>query len=191
MRSEGPDRRDIAFYIRDPHVLLATAPQELFLDPSHTYRLDLSTYRGRKRRKPRGFFVRRLSSEDDADAVNRIYSARHMVPVPPQFFWSRRDSRAITYFVAEDEVTGDIIGTVTGIDHQSAFNDPEKGSSLWCLAVDPRRRIRVSERRWSTASPNISRRAAPPIWTCPCCTTTNRRSPFTRSSALSVSRFSR
>jgi GNAT-family acetyltransferase (TIGR03103 family) len=136
MRSEGPDRRDIAFYIRDPHVLLATAPQELFLDPSHTYRLDLSTYRGRRRRKPRGFFVRRLSSEDDADAVNRIYSARHMVPVPPQFFWSRRDSRAITYFVAEDEVTGDIIGTVTGIDHQRAFNDPEKGSSLWCLAVD-------------------------------------------------------
>jgi hypothetical protein len=33
LRSEGPDRRDIAFYVRDPHVLLAAAPQELFLDP--------------------------------------------------------------------------------------------------------------------------------------------------------------
>ncbi len=137
MRSEVPDRRDIAFYIQDPHVLLAAAPQELFLDPSHTYRLDLSIYRGADRRKPQGFTVRRLSSEDDADAVNRIYIARHMVPVRPSFFWSRRDSRAITYFVAEDDATGEIIGTVTGIDHQRAFNDPEKGSSLWCLAVDP------------------------------------------------------
>jgi ribosomal protein S18 acetylase RimI-like enzyme len=26
---------------------------------------------------------------------------------------------------------------VTGVDHVRAFNDPERGSSLWCLAVDP------------------------------------------------------
>ena len=140
MRREAPDRRDIAFYVRDPHVLLAAAPQELFLDPSHTFRLDLSTYRGSTSRKARGFFVRRLSSEEDADEVNRIYSARNMVTVPPEFFWSRRHRRAITYFVAEDETTGEIIGTVTGIDHQRAFNDPELGSSLWCLAVDPQAR---------------------------------------------------
>ena len=39
---EDLERRDIAAYVRDPHVVLAAAPQELFLDPSHTYRLDLS-----------------------------------------------------------------------------------------------------------------------------------------------------
>ena len=53
LRAEGPDRRDIAFYVRNPHVLLAQAPQEVFLDPSHTYRLDLATYRP-SRRQPRG-----------------------------------------------------------------------------------------------------------------------------------------
>lgn len=139
MRKEGPERRDIAFYVRDPHVLLAAAPQELFLDPSHTFRLDLSTYRT-SRRQPRGFFVRRLSSEADARAANRIYASRGMVQVNPDFFWSNRDNRAITYFVAEDENTGEIIGTVTGVDHGRAFADPEQGSSLWCLAVDPQAR---------------------------------------------------
>ena len=109
LRSEGPGRRDIAFYVRDPHVLLATAPQELFLDPSHTYRLDLSTYRTAGD-TPRGFFIRRLSSAQDAEEVNRIYGARNMVTVPPDFFWTNRDNRAITYFVVEEEKTGVIIG---------------------------------------------------------------------------------
>jgi len=136
LRAEGPGRRDIAFYVRDPHVVLAAAPQDLFLDPSHTYRLDLSRYRAAAE-TPRGFFVRRLSSAQDAEEVNRIYDARHMVPVPPDFFWTNRDNRAITYFVAEDKKTGAIIGTVTGINHARAFGDPENGSSLWCLAVDP------------------------------------------------------
>ena len=136
LRAEGPDRRDIAFYVRNPHVLLANAPQELFLDPSHTYRLDLATYRA-SRRQPRGFTVRRLISDADAQAINDIYAKRKMVPVPPEFFRSPRDDRAITYFVAEDTSTGAVIGTVTGVNHARAFEDPECGSSLWCLAVDP------------------------------------------------------
>jgi len=139
LREEEDNQRDIAFYVRDPHVLLRLAPGETFLDPSHTYRLDLSTYRA-SRRQPKGFFVRRLASESDATAVNAIYAARGMVPVAPEFFWSKRDSRSITYLVAEEEATGDIIGTVTGVDHHRLFNDPERGSSLWCLAVDPQSR---------------------------------------------------
>ncbi len=135
-RAEGPDRRDIVFYVRDPHVVLAAAPQELFLDPSHTYRLDLSVYRPAAE-QPQGFFVRRLTAIEDAEAVNRIYQARGMVPVPPDFFWAKRDARAITYFVAEDETSGSVIGTVTGIDHHRAFGDREHTASLWCLAVDP------------------------------------------------------
>lgn len=136
LRAEGPDRRDIAFYVRNPHVLLAYAPQELFLDPSHTYRLDLATYRA-SRRQPRGFTVRRLTSEADAQGVNDIYAKRQMVAVPLEFFAASRDDRSITYFVAEDLSTGAVIGTVTGVNHVRAFEDPEAGSSLWCLAVDP------------------------------------------------------
>jgi GNAT-family acetyltransferase (TIGR03103 family) len=136
LRQEEEEQRDIAFYVTDPHVLLTLAPQETFLDPSHTYRLELPTYRS-SRRAPKGFFIRRLSSEADAKAVNKIYAARGMVPVAPEFFWSKRDSRSLTYFVAEDESSGEIIGTVTGVDHHRLFNDPQRGSSLWCLAVDP------------------------------------------------------
>ena len=136
LRGEQPDRRDIAVYVRNPHVLLANAPQELFLDPSHTFRLDLSRYRP-SRKGPKGFFIRRLTSQSDAEAINRIYSARGMIAVPPEFFWAKRDARTIIYFVAEDEQTGEVLGTVTGVDHIRAFNDPERGSSLWCLAVDP------------------------------------------------------
>jgi GNAT-family acetyltransferase (TIGR03103 family) len=133
---EGPERRDIAAYVRDPHLVLAAAPQDLFLDPSHTYRLDFSTYRA-SRRRTRGFAVRLLSSTIDADAVNRIYLSRSMVPVKPEFLVANRDSRTIVYLVAEDEVTGAVIGTVTGVDHRRAFGDPTGGASLWCLAVDP------------------------------------------------------
>lgn len=136
LRQEEEGRRDIALYLRDPHVALSLAPQELFLDPSHTYRLWLSHYRpGRKR--PKGFRIRRLRTEEDAEAVNRIYAARGMVRVPPSFFWDRRSSRILTYFVAADAATDAVIGSVTGVDHHRAFDDPEGGSSLWCLAVDP------------------------------------------------------
>ena len=138
IRAEGSEQRDIAMYVTDPHVLLAAAPAELFLDPSHTFRLNLSTYRGADRR-PSGFFVRRMVPDTDVDAVNRLYALHRMIPVRPDFF--DRDSgdegRLLTYFVAEDEDTGAVIGTVTGIDHRCAYDDPERGASLWTLAVDP------------------------------------------------------
>jgi GNAT-family acetyltransferase (TIGR03103 family) len=38
--------------------------------------------------------------------------------------------------VAEDIKSQKVVGTVTGLDHVEAFNDPEAGASLWCLAVD-------------------------------------------------------
>lgn len=135
LREEQPEDRDIALYLRDPHVVLAQAPQELFLDPSHTYRLWLARYRpGRVR--PRGFIIRRLQRRSDAEAINRILRARGMVPMDPEFVWKHRDSQVFTYLVAGDPNSGEVIGTVTGVDHERAFDDPENGASLWCLAVD-------------------------------------------------------
>lgn len=131
---EGPDRRDIAFYISDPHVLLGHAPQELFLDPSHTYRLDLSTFEPGD--NPSGIVVERLSNASDAAEINRIYQTRRMVQVDPAFFWAHRDDPVLTYLVAHDEGDGTILGTVTGVHHGRVFDDPEAGSSLWCLAID-------------------------------------------------------
>lgn len=133
---EGTGKRDIAFYLRDPHVMLSMGPDTLFMDPSHTYRLWLHDYRPGRKRWPT-FTVRRLDTRKDAEAVNRIYRSRKMVTADPLFFTDSNTSRIRTYLVAEDLKSKRIIGTVTGLDHVEAFNDPEAGASLWCLAVDP------------------------------------------------------
>ena len=133
---EEEGRRDIGLYLRDPHVVLAMAPQELFLDPSHTFRLWFFNYRP-ARVQPRGFRVRRVRNRADAEGMYRLLSSRRMVPPDPDFVLERLKSRTLSFFVAEDEDSGRIIGTVTGVDHVHAFGDPEKGSSMWCLAVDP------------------------------------------------------
>ncbi|MBV2143057.1 N-acetylglutaminylglutamine synthetase [Falsochrobactrum sp. TDYN1] len=139
LRAEAPDSRDILFYVSDPHILLSLAPQEIFLDPSHTYRLELATYRAGGRRT-RGITIRRAVSELDADGINAVYAACGMVQLRPDFFSAERDNRAVTYFVAQDDTTGEIVGTVTGINHERLFDDPDKGASLWCLAVHPQAR---------------------------------------------------
>jgi GNAT-family acetyltransferase (TIGR03103 family) len=136
LRAEEPLRRDIALYLRDPHVLVSHAPDELFIDPSLTYRLWFHRYR--PAREPlRGVVVRKMRTQADADSTNRIYAANHMVTADAEVMWANQRTRTFTYLVAEDAETGDIIGTVTGVDHRKAFRDPERGSSLWCLAVDP------------------------------------------------------
>jgi GNAT-family acetyltransferase (TIGR03103 family) len=136
IRAEAPDCRDIAFYVPDPHVLIALAPQELFLDPSHTFRLEIDTYRPAERPFP-GFKVRSPASPEEADGMALVWAARHMVPSPPEFVWSQRAEAEISYLLAADANDGRIIGAVMGVDHFAAFGDPERGSSLWCLAVDP------------------------------------------------------
>jgi len=137
--AELPGKRDIAFYVRDPHVLLALEPQHLFLDPSHTYRLWLDRYKVSPLR-PRGYTVRLMNTREDAEAVRRVYLARQMIPPSADFMWRHRTSRVVHYFIASDLSTGDVIGAATGIDHVEAFGDPEMGCSLWALAVDPQAR---------------------------------------------------
>ncbi len=43
LRAEEAGARDICIYLRDPHVLVAWLPDELFIDPSLTYRLRPGT----------------------------------------------------------------------------------------------------------------------------------------------------
>lgn len=133
---EAPQCRNIALYIKDPHVVLALKPQELFLDPSHTYRLWLHTYHA-SRVLPKGFSVRRAKDESDARAISHLLGKRGMVPADADFIASHLSSRTLTHFVAEDDRSGAVIGTVMGVDHYRAFKDFENGSSLWALAVDP------------------------------------------------------
>jgi GNAT-family acetyltransferase (TIGR03103 family) len=132
---ERPGKRDIAIYLGDPHVVLSFAPQDLFLDPSHTFRLWLERYQ-ESPLPPRGFRVRLLNTRGDAAAAHRLYVARKMVPPSPEYIWEKRTSRVLQYWVAEDEQDGAILGVITGVDHVEAFDDSGRGTSLWALAVD-------------------------------------------------------
>jgi GNAT-family acetyltransferase (TIGR03103 family) len=135
LQEERPGRRDVAMYLRDPHVVLSYAPQDLFLDPSHTFRLWLDRYQHSHRRH-KGFIVRLLNNRSDAEAVHRLYASRRMVAPNPEFVWEQRASRIVQFWVAQDEQDGAILGCVNGIDHVEAFGDIEGGASLWALAVD-------------------------------------------------------
>lgn len=135
--AEAPQQRDVALYAQDPHVLVALAPQQLFLDPSHTYRLDLSLARDwfHAQSGP-GWQVREATIDDEA-AIQRILQARHMVPVWDGFMRQALSQPALRILVAEETDTHRVVGVVTGVDHVAACQEPERGSSLWSLAVDP------------------------------------------------------
>ena len=134
LRAEESGRRDICIYPRDPHVLVGLAPDELFIDPSYTYRLDLHRYRPRSE-LIRGVFVRTVTSAAEMTVINQIYAMNDMVVADAATMWRNHRTRTFTYLVAEDRRTGKIVGSVTGVDHALAFGDPESGTSLWCLAV--------------------------------------------------------
>lgn len=132
---EQAGERDIALYVAAPHQVLAHAPQQLFLDPSDTSRIWFTDYRP-AHRSFRGFAIRRVQSEADWKGINCLYQSRGMLPVNPELCTPREEGGPV-YWLAEDDDSGQIIGSVMGINHHKAFNDPEHGSSLWCLAVAP------------------------------------------------------
>lgn len=134
--AERPGERDIALYVAAPQQVLAQAPQQLFLDPSDTLRLWFSDYRPAQR-VFRGFRIRRAHTSGDWDAINRLYLRRRMLPVDPNLLTPRHQGGPV-YWLAEDEDSGAVIGSVMGLNHLKAFEDPDHGSSLWCLAIDPR-----------------------------------------------------
>lgn len=136
LRAEEPGRRDIAMYLREPHVVISLAPQDLFLDPSHTLRLPFERYQ-RAERKPKGFRIRGFDSLREVQQANRIWQQRGMVPSNPEFVMEQRSSRILEHLVAVQDETDAVIGVVMGVDHVEAFGDPTGGSSLWALAVDP------------------------------------------------------
>lgn len=140
IQNEGEGRRDVAFYVQEPHVVLAHAPQALFLDPSHTFRLPLATFEEPDVRA-NGIAIR-SARPDDEGRINAIYAERNMVPVAKGFIARCADpSFPVRILVAADPGSDEVAGVVMGIDHARSFNDPENGSSLWALAVDTQARL--------------------------------------------------
>ena len=136
LMKEEPGKRDIALYVQAPQLLLAEAQASLFLDPSLLFRRMLGADAPAAPQAP-GVVIRRLTTRADIAAMNRLYSMRGMVPLAPGTVWKQRDSDALIYLIAEDERTGEVVGSAMGVDHLLAFGDAEGGSSFWCLVVDP------------------------------------------------------
>lgn len=134
LKKEANDERDIAFYVRNPQVVISLAPQEVFLDPSLTYRLWLD--RKMVKREFIGITVREIRNPQEVEAMREIYLQRSMIPPDAKFIVDHLQSPIVRYLVAIEENSGRVVGSVTGIDHAQAFSDPENGSSLWALSVD-------------------------------------------------------
>jgi len=131
--AEPTGQRDIALYLRDPHVLLSLAPDRLFLDPSHTFRLWPDKYDNQTREMP-GVTVAPLKTQEQARQLHRVYLERGMVTPGPEGLMEVNSGPAATYFVAIDD-DGRVQGGILGVDHLEAFHDPEQGASFWCLAT--------------------------------------------------------
>ena len=65
-------------------MVVAEAPTELFIDPSHTYRLRFTGHPDQEDLAPSpvGVTVRTLNDPSDADAMNRVFVRCGMVPAP-------------------------------------------------------------------------------------------------------------
>ena len=136
LMEEHPEKRDIAFYVNDPQHVLGLAPQDLFLDPSSTYRLDLEEWTP----SDLGDLPVRITGierEEDLAEINRIYSTLGMVVVDGATIWESRDDERFDYYVARPRDSDDVIGVALGVDHTRCFDDLLNSSSLWALAVDP------------------------------------------------------
>ena len=133
LEGEMAGDRDVALYVHEPQVVLSEAPQALFLDPSHTYRLNLANVRG-------AAAVHAITIRDarasDAEEVTRLYRSRKMVPLRDGYLEPGGHPDSVSVLVAESGENR-LAGVVIGVDHKEAINDPDNGSSLWALAVDP------------------------------------------------------
>ncbi len=133
LRAEADGARDICVYLAEPHVLVARRHAELFIDPSHTYRLELPA---EIEARLGSVEVRPLRDAADADAVNRIYAANGMLTAPVDTLVGNAGTDEFLHLVAVHTPTDTVVGTITGVDHVAVFGDPDGGSSLWCLTVD-------------------------------------------------------
>lgn len=134
LMDEEFEKRDIAFYVTDPQLVIAEAPQDLFLDPSTTYRLQLDEWTPKGIDRP--VRVTSLQRPEELDEVNQIYLSADMVPVTPERVWQSRDDERYGYRVARPLDSDKILGVALEVDHALCFDDLMNSCSLWALAVD-------------------------------------------------------
>ena len=176
LRAEAEGTRDICIYLRDAHVFVAEHPDEFFVDPSLTYRLDL----------PAGQISARAARErDDQPFADHRGGRRGQRDLCAQRH-GHRPSEVLLRVASQPEVlpggllsTGRVVGTVTVVDHVALFDDPAKR----VLAVVPdggsrRRPIGLGQALLGRLSAEMTARAVTSS-ICRCSPTTPARSVFT------------
>jgi GNAT-family acetyltransferase (TIGR03103 family) len=137
LSEEEEGKRDQTMYVHEPQVLVSHDPENLLLEPAYTFRLDLKNYKP-ARKKIGSFSIRTLKINKDIKNINYIYLTRGMPEIEPEFLKKKYNkSKFLTLWVAVNNDSDETIAVCMGIDHKLAFDDPENGSSLWSLAVDP------------------------------------------------------
>lgn len=120
-------------YIHRPQVLMNQAKDKIVMDPAVCFRLELSKYKKPDFYKSPIQFRKMMLS--DIDEVNDIYKNYGMFPICKNTAKNNQRSSAVTYFVATNN--NKIVGIIIGVNHVELFNSPEKGCTLWGLAVMP------------------------------------------------------
>lgn len=124
--------RNILFYPLDPQMLLTHYPQDFFLNPSYTYKLDLEEFSVRRVHSP--FTVRKAESEKDITRLNDIYKKMKMTPL--RTGWWNEKEESVSVWVVEENENKTLCGGVILVDHYTAWKDPKKSVSIWALVVD-------------------------------------------------------
>lgn len=138
LSDDATGRRDCCIYLPDPHVFVAQHPQDFFIDPSLVYRAGLRDRERSSTVSSQLVQIRPARDRSDLVAMNRLYSRCRMVTANiDDMETNLREAPQVLQLVAVDTSTNQIIGTVIGVDHHRLFGDPSRGSSLWCLAIDP------------------------------------------------------
>lgn len=133
MKKEKKKERNILFYPLNPQILLTNYPQDFFLNPAYTYKIDLTNVSYQRSGKV-DFSIRKVDCEKDIKELNLVYEKMKMQPI--RLNWLESKSDAIEVFIVEDNETLEILGGAMVIDHFIAWKDFKKSTSLWSLVVN-------------------------------------------------------
>ncbi len=123
----------VATYVQYPQMLINESDNRLELNPAVCYRLELNKYQPPKKRNNDVVFRLLKDDQREIDEINEIYKNYRMLAIDRETLKQNQFTPAVDYYIAEKN--NHIVGIVIGIDHLELFNSPEKGSSLWGLAV--------------------------------------------------------